>query len=154
MTLKINREDDTMAVVQKIKKCFGDLPDITMECTGVEACINVAISGTKEGGKVALVGLNHNKVSVSLSRAGFNELELIGVRRYKDNWFVFSLKRLQLMKIQNSFSDSIDLVSKGKINIKPLISHVFKLEEAVKAFETATKCADGVIKVQIVCAAN
>ena len=86
-TLQINRGDDTNVVVKRVRQLFSELPDITMECSGVEACINIAIIGTKEGGKVGLIGLNHNKVSVQLSRAAFNELELIGVRRYKDKRF-------------------------------------------------------------------
>lgn len=91
-TLRVSRDESTQSVVKRVRQVFGDdLPDITMECTGTEACLNVAISGTKEGGKIGLVGMNKNKVCVSLSTAGFNELELIGVRRYVANRYVLCL---------------------------------------------------------------
>jgi len=37
----------------------------------------------------------------------------------------------------------------GKINVKPLVTHRFKLEEAVKAFEAASKGLG--IKIMIHC---
>jgi L-iditol 2-dehydrogenase len=46
------------------------------------------------------------------------------------------------------------MVSSGQIDVKPLISHLFKLEDGIKAFETAKTCSDGVIKVQIECYQN
>lgn len=62
---------------------------ICSECTEVRTCLNIAINGIRDGGRVALVGLNPHKVSVSLSSAGFKELQLIGIRRYVDNRFVY-----------------------------------------------------------------
>jgi threonine dehydrogenase-like Zn-dependent dehydrogenase len=42
-------------------------------------------------------------------------------------------------------------VSSGLIDVKPLITHRFDLEESVKAFETAKTGAGGAIKVMIGC---
>ncbi len=50
-----------------------------------------------------------------------------------------------------SFPLAIHLVSSGKVNVKPLITHRYKLEDALEAFETARTCAGGAIKVQIEC---
>lgn len=49
----------------------------------------------------------------------------------------------------NQYPKAIRLVSGGLINLKPLVSHRFPLEEAVKAFEVAADPASGAIKVQI-----
>ncbi|MPC76215.1 Sorbitol dehydrogenase [Portunus trituberculatus] len=43
------------------------------------------------------------------------------------------------------------MIASGKINVKPLITHRFKLEESIKAFETAATGAGGAIKVMISC---
>ena len=51
-----------------------------------------------------------------------------------------------------SYPLAIQLVSTGRLNVKPLITHRFKLEEAIKAFEVARTGADGAIKVHIECA--
>lgn len=40
-------------------------------------------------------------------------------------------------------------MSSGRVNVKPLITHRFKLDEAQKAFETAHTGADGAIKVTL-----
>lgn len=42
-------------------------------------------------------------------------------------------------------------VASGLINVKPLITHRFKLEESAQAFETAKTGAGGAIKVMIGC---
>ena len=51
----------------------------------------------------------------------------------------------------NSFPTAISLVSSGKLDVKPLITHVFDMKRAIEAFDTAKSCADGVIKVHINC---
>ena len=43
------------------------------------------------------------------------------------------------------------MVASGRVNVKPLITHRFKLEESVAAFETAKTGAGGAIKVMISC---
>lgn len=43
------------------------------------------------------------------------------------------------------------MIASGKVNVKPLITHRFKLEETLKAFETARTGAGGAVKVMISC---
>lgn len=47
------------------------------------------------------------------------------------------------------YPKAIRLVAGGLINLKPLVTHRFKLEEAVQAFYVAADLAQGAIKVQI-----
>ena len=51
----------------------------------------------------------------------------------------------------SSYPLALDMIASGKINVKPLITHRFKLEESIKAFETAATGAGGAIKVMISC---
>lgn len=47
------------------------------------------------------------------------------------------------------YPKAIRLIAGGLINIKPLVTHRFPLEEAVAAFYVAADPAQGAIKVQI-----
>ena len=49
----------------------------------------------------------------------------------------------------NQYPKAIRLVAGGLINLKPLVTHRFKLEEAVQAFHVASDPKQGAIKVQI-----
>lgn len=52
-----------------------------------------------------------------------------------------------------SYPTALSMVASGRINVKPLVTHRFKLEETLKAFETAKAGADHAIKVMIKCSA-
>lgn len=47
------------------------------------------------------------------------------------------------------YPKAISLVAAGILDLKPLVSHRFKLEDGLKAFETASNPASRAIKVQI-----
>lgn len=63
-----------------------------------------------------------------------------------------SAKEIDL-KFQYRYHDiypkSIALAAAGIIDLKPLVSHRFKLEDGLKAFDTASNPGSGSIKVQI-----
>jgi len=133
-TLLVNTKLDTEALSDQVVSLLGDSPDITLECSGAEQSLNVAIYVTKDGGNVIMVGLNHNKITVALSSAACREVNLLGIKRYR-----------------HSFPLAIYLVSSGKLDVKPLITHRFKIEESLQAFEIASSLTSGAIKVQIEC---
>jgi L-iditol 2-dehydrogenase len=41
---------------------------------------------------------------------------------------------------------AIDLIANGRIDVRPLITHHFSLEETARAFELVSKRTDGVVK--------
>jgi len=43
------------------------------------------------------------------------------------------------------------MVASGAVNVKPLVTHHFKLEQSLEAFEVARTGAGGAIKVMIEC---
>ncbi|RWS16313.1 sorbitol dehydrogenase-like protein [Dinothrombium tinctorium] len=126
---------NTNEIVDCVKQCFGRSPDITIECSGAEASIKLAILATESGGCVQLVGMGPSEVTVPLLSACCREVDIRGIFRYR-----------------NSYPQALELVASGKVNVKPLITHRFTLEETLKAFETA-KNGEG-IKVMINCAKN
>ncbi|CAG2106416.1 unnamed protein product [Medioppia subpectinata] len=133
-TILIDTKLDTESLANEVIAILGDSPDITLECSGAESSLNLAIFVNKDGGNVIMVGINPRKVSVSLSSAACREVNLLGIKRYR-----------------HSFPLAIYLVSSGKIDVKPLITHKYRIEEALEAFHTAANPTSGAIKVQIEC---
>lgn len=123
---------DPQVVAQEIEKAVGDKVDITIECSGAAKSIQTAVYATKSGGVVVLVGLGQDLVEVPVVNAGVREVDIRGIFRYA-----------------NCYPTALAMVASGRVNVKPLITHRFKLEEAIKAFETA-KRGEG-IKVMISC---
>ena len=84
---------------------------------------------------MVLVGLGPDKVKIPIVNAAVREVDIRGIFRYA-----------------NCYPKAIDMVASGRVNVKPLITHRFQLEETVKAFETAKTGAGNAIKVMIKCA--
>merc|ERR1712055_101182 len=112
----------------------GNKPDVTIECSGVEASIRFGIFSTKSGGCLVLVGLGKPEVNMPIVNAAVREVDIRGIFRYA-----------------NCYPTAIAMVASGKVDVKPLITHRFKLEETLQAFETAKTGAGGAIKVMIKC---
>uniref|UniRef100_A0A2C9K2D6 Sorbitol dehydrogenase n=1 Tax=Biomphalaria glabrata TaxID=6526 RepID=A0A2C9K2D6_BIOGL len=123
---------DPSKVAEEIETVMGTKPDITIECSGAAKSIQTAIYATKSGGVVVLVGLGQDIVEVPVVNAGVREVDIRGIFRYV-----------------NCYPTALAMVASGKVNVKPLITHRFKLEESVKAFEAA-KRGEG-IKIMIEC---
>ena len=50
-----------------------------------------------------------------------------------------------------SYPTALSMVASGTVNVKPLVTHHFKLEQSLEAFEVARTGAGGAIKVMIAC---
>ncbi|XP_009986996.1 PREDICTED: sorbitol dehydrogenase, partial [Tauraco erythrolophus] len=119
-------------VASKVESLLGCMPDITLECTGAQACIQAGVYATRSGGTLVLVGLGPEMVTVPIVNASLREVDIRGVCRYCNTWPV-----------------AIALLASKRINVKPLVTHRFPLEKALEAFETS-KRGDG-IKVMLKC---
>ncbi|OPJ85904.1 sorbitol dehydrogenase isoform X2 [Patagioenas fasciata] len=119
-------------VASKVEALLGCMPEITVECTGVQACIQAGIYATRSGGTLVLVGLGPGMVTVPMVNAAVREVDIRGIFRYCNTWPV-----------------AIALLASKQINVKPLVTHRFPLEKALEAFET-TRRGEG-IKVMLKC---
>ncbi|XP_036149781.1 sorbitol dehydrogenase [Monomorium pharaonis] len=128
---KDRSEKDTVADIHAI---FEGEPNRTIDASGVQASIRLAILATQSGGVVVLVGLGASEVQIPLMSALVREVDIRGIFRYV-----------------NDYSDALSLVASGKVNVMPLITHNYKLEETKQAFETSRTGAGGAIKVMIHC---
>ena len=48
----------------------------------------------------------------------------------------------------DSYPTALELVASGRVDVKPLITHTYKLEETLQAFERAKTGEGGTIKVR------
>ncbi|XP_007907182.1 sorbitol dehydrogenase isoform X2 [Callorhinchus milii] len=120
------------ALAQTVEACLGSMPEITIECTGAEVCTQAGIYATRSGGVLVLVGAGPDMVKVPLVNATVREVDIRGVFRYCNTWPM-----------------AIAMLASGKVDVKPLVTHRFPLEQAIKAFETTAR-GQG-IKVMLKC---
>lgn len=132
ITHKVERqsaEDAGKAIV----RAFGGIePVLALECTGVESSIAAAIWGVKFGGRVFVIGVGKDEIQLPFMRASVREVDVQFQYRYANTW-----------------PRAIRLLENKVIDLSPLVTHRFTLDNAVEAFKTASNPATGAIKVQI-----
>ncbi|XP_062326925.1 sorbitol dehydrogenase [Osmerus eperlanus] len=131
----VQRADGAQDLAATVQGMLGAQPHISIECTGVESSVQTAIYATRPGGVVVLVGMGSEMTTVPLLNAAIKEVDIRGVFRYCNTWPM-----------------AIAMLASGKVNVKPLVTHRFPLEQAVHAFET-TRQGLG-IKVMLKCDQN
>jgi len=125
---------DAQQVAYQAEAALGCKPTVTIECSGAEPSLQTAIYATRSGGTVVLVGLGAPMASLPIVNAATREVDIRGIFRYA-----------------NCYQHALGLVASGKIDVKPLVTHRFPLEETLRAFETAKTGEGGAIKVIIDC---
>lgn len=111
----------------------GELADIFFECVGIGTTVNQAIELSKKGHDIVIVGVYGMRPEVNMSLVQDKELRLIG----------------SLMYVEKDYDETIDLMSRGIINTKPLISKTFELADYAKAFRYIEEHKDGSLKILI-----
>lgn len=97
--------------------------DVAFEAAGAQAAIDDAFAAVRPGGKVILAGIpNDDKTSFSASVARRKGLTIKLVRRMK-----------------HTYPRAIELVSKGFMDVRSLVTHHFPLEQASEAFRVAER---------------
>ena len=108
--------------------------DVCIDASGAESAVKECIYGAKRGGVVVLVGMGKPEMSLPVWEIGSREVDIRGVFRYA-----------------NTYPAALELVASGKVQLKRLVTHRFKMQDAVDAFETARDRASKAIKVIIDC---
>ncbi|KAJ5167441.1 L-arabinitol 4-dehydrogenase [Penicillium canariense] len=133
----LSAEESAAGIINALNDGKGSGPDalrpkLCLECTGVESSVNSAIWSMKFGGKVFVIGVGKNEMTIPFMRLSTQEIDLQYQYRYCNTW-----------------PRAIRLVQNGVIDLRKLVTHRFALEDALKAFETAANPKTGAIKVQI-----
>ena len=97
--------------------------DVAFEAAGVQDAVDAAFAAVLPGGKVILAGIpNKDQTSFSASIARRKGLTIKLVRRMK-----------------HTYPRAIELVSKGLVDVRSLVTHRFPLEQASEAFRVAER---------------
>lgn len=129
-TLLVTDNGETTA--KQVVNLLGYMPNISIECSGAETSIQTTFFATMSGGVVVLVGLGRPFASLPIVNAAVREIDIRGIFRYA-----------------NCYPAALSLIASGRIDVKPLITHRYSLQEAVNAFKMAE--SGQAIKVMIQC---
>jgi D-xylulose reductase len=131
----VSPDDWSVQLAQMIKDEFtlGEGPDVVIEATGAESCIQTGINLAKKGGMYVQAGMGKENVTIPITTACIRDLTIRGSIRYTTG----------------CYPTAVDLVASGKIDVKRLITNRFKFEEAEQAFELVRQGKESVIKVII-----
>lgn len=133
----LNAEQNAQGILDVLNDGNGSAidalrPRLALECTGVESSVASAIWSVKFGGKVFIIGVGKNEMTIPFMRLSTQEIDLQYQYRYSNTW-----------------PRAIRLIKNGVIDLRKLVTHRYQLEDALKAFETASNPRTGAIKVQI-----
>jgi L-iditol 2-dehydrogenase len=118
----------------RLKNYFGkNGPDGILECVGHQSTMEQAINQARKGTRIVVVGVFGARPAVDMGLVQDRELELIGTLMYR----------------REDYVEAIDLVQKGLIQLKPLISHRFPIQKYDDAYKLIDEQPDKVMKVII-----
>ncbi len=120
----INAKDiEDKALLKQIRTLTGGGADISIEAIGNPKTIVLASNAVKPGGCHCQVGYTHHDVPINAGRLMFRETEIKGS---------LGCRPVDYPKI-------IEMVRVGKIQLYPVVTHKFKLEDINDAFELMRK---------------
>jgi len=121
--------DMTMASGQEAVKAVKEVTegrgaDVVIECTGVSSALADAINMVRLGGTVMLFGITSaTQATLPFYQLYYKELNIVNTRAAKGE----------------DFPPTIDLVARGVLKLKPLVTHIvplFDLEKAMGMLES------------------
>jgi len=116
-----NKDDKTL--LKEIRELTGGGADISIEVIGNPKTIEMGPSSLRAGGRHCQVGYSSKTVPLNAGRLMFREIEIRGS---------LGCRPVDYPKI-------IEMVKIGKIQLKPVVTNKFKLEDINKAFDLLRK---------------
>jgi L-iditol 2-dehydrogenase len=124
-------KEKTVEVVKELTHGLGS--DVVFETAGSVPTTQQTIELVKRGGRIVWVGLAGEDVfPMPVLQAIDKEVDIMGIFRYA-----------------NVYPYAIQLVSTGRINVDPLVTHHFSLDNVKEALEVAHERRDGAVKVMV-----
>lgn len=130
-------------MAEYLKKEFGvhttffgvPFPDIdaVIDCAGAASLIDQVLHMAKDKMRIAIVAGYAKPYNIDMSFFSSMQVEMSGSRGFE----------------QKDVDEAFENISSGKINLAPMITHHFKLDEIKEAFETANDPSSGAIKILI-----
>jgi 2-desacetyl-2-hydroxyethyl bacteriochlorophyllide A dehydrogenase len=124
-TINVTKEEP----VQKILAEGG--VDAVFEAVGHQQTVQQGLAMVKKGGTVVIIGMLEAMMQLPMLDITVKEIELHGSYGYTSK----------------DFQQALDLITKRKVNVIPLITHLLPLENIQHGFEILSLGAENVIKV-------
>jgi len=113
--LNVRRDPMALAPFEAEKGQF----DLAFECSAAEPALRSAIAAVRPRGQIVQVGVTGD-ITLPLNALVGKELRLVGSQRF-----------------DTEFARAVDLIATRRIDVRPIISHEFTIEQAIAAFEQA-----------------
>ncbi|NLM75596.1 MAG: zinc-binding dehydrogenase [Clostridiaceae bacterium] len=125
-------KEDPVEAVRRITDNLG--VDQAFECSGAKGTFNQAVRMVRKGGQVSLLGVATDDVMEELpfKYITHNEVAIFGSRANP-----------------NVSQKVLNLMSTGQLNVKPLITHEFELDDFAEALDTFVNRKGNAVKVVI-----
>ncbi|XP_045450054.1 sorbitol dehydrogenase-like [Melitaea cinxia] len=121
-TVLVTMDSNEADMVRKVHELLGTHPDVSIDASGAQSTVRLALLATKSGGVAVLVGMGSPELTLPLASAVAREVDIRGVFRYV-----------------NEYPIALSLVASGQVDVKPLVTHHFSLEESLDAYEVARR---------------
>ncbi len=118
---------------KEIRQATGGA-DVAAEVIGKPATIAAAVDAVRPGGRVVVVGYSEAPATINASRVMFREIEILG----------------SLGCGLQDFPKVIDLVARGKVDAKALVTHRFPLDRTAEALKLLESSAPDLIRAVVV----
>ncbi|KAF2163757.1 hypothetical protein M409DRAFT_68332 [Zasmidium cellare ATCC 36951] len=130
---KKNYQDNAADILRTLQEAGGDQPRVVYECTGVQSSVATACYLPRPAGEMMVIGVGKPMMNeIPFMHISLAEVDLKFINRSHHSWPM-----------------AIRLLQHKVIDLQPLITHRFKLEEADKALEASADRNSGSIKIHI-----
>jgi len=126
------KNEDPIEAIRKLTDGYG--VDVAIEAVGSPKAITQAMRATRRGGRLLIFGVSPQEAIWEVKPFELYDKELTVTTSYRSPF---------------TFQRAVKIAVSGMVKLKPLISHVFKLEEIHRAFEIAEKKLEGAVKVLV-----
>jgi L-iditol 2-dehydrogenase len=106
--------------------------DVALECSGDPTAVGQCASMVCRGGSVAVIGIPQDDAVVPIKQIVLDEIRLTGVRA-----------------TAGELTEAIALAAAGRIRLRELVTHRFRLRDYAEAYRTFTERVDGALKVVV-----
>lgn len=106
----------------------GKAFDVLLECSGAPGVLAGGLGRLRPAGRAAMIGMSKEEaIALPLSQLNVNEITLSLVNRYRNTWPL-----------------GIALISSGRVDVTPLITHHFSLQQTQEAILLGSTVTDSV----------
>ncbi len=113
--------------------------DMVFDCVGSSSSVRDAVTVTRAGGRVVLVGLASDPRGIDWTPIWLREVEIRGSMAYADDEFEG--------RCQSSIALAVCLMDEGRVDLRGLVTHHFALTDYREALAQVTaKGASGIVK--------